>query len=150
MKVSYKIEIHRRKGKVNETILKLRWKNKKSDKWALQHIDFCCLSIKDALDKGFISIEVTQEHFKELNYNDRQFKLKEPVICMCTMNEDGWGGMDEGCPHEETVIPIKHCPFCSTIIETELVEKTRITHECKKVKRSYVECEDKTKVEVIG
>lgn len=148
MKVSYKIEIHRRKGKVNDTILKLRWKNKKSDKWALQHIDFCCLSIKDALDKGFITIEITQQYFKHLNYNDRKLKMKEPTVCLYTMNENGWG--DEGCPHQGVAIPIKHCPFCSTIIETELVEKTRITHEYKKVKRSYVECEDKTKVEVIG
>lgn len=150
MKVSYKTEIHRRKGKKNEIKFKLSWKNKKSDKWSQRHIEYCCDGMKNGVAEGFISTEVSNRLF--IN-NKNKFKIdderfKEPVVCLYSLNENGYG--DEGCPHEEMVLPITHCPFCSAIIEIINVEKKRITHTCKKVKRQYEECEDQIKEEILS
>ncbi len=146
MKVNYKIEIHRREKKKNDTILKLSWKNKKSDRWAVRHEDFCCDAMKNAMDHGFITIEINKQNFRDVKYDQKYNKLKEPVVCLNSMNEHGF---DEGCPHEEMVLPITNCPFCTALIVYNLVEKKRITHICKKVKHTYEECEDQTKEEIL-
>ncbi len=147
MKVNYKIEVHRREKEKNDTILKLSWKNKKSDRWAVRHEDFCCDAMKDAHDQGFITVEINKQSFRDIKYDERDIKLKEPVVCLNSMNEDGYG--DEGCPHQEMVLPITNCPFCTASITTNLIEKKRITHTCKKVKHTYEECEDQVKEEIL-
>ena len=147
MKVNYKIEIHKRKGKNNDTMLILSWRDRKSDKWAVRHEDYCCDAMKDAVDQGFITIERNKQNFRGVKYDERNVKLKEPLVCLNSMNDGGFG--DEGCPHEEMVLPITNCPFCTALIVYNLVEKKRITHICKKIKHTYEECEDQTKEEIL-
>ena len=146
MKVRYKVEIHRRKGQKNETKFSWHWKTKKSDKYASSQIDFCCDEMKNAYDQGFITIPYVNHDRIDMKYDERREKATEPIVCLHSMNEDGYG---ESCPHNDAVLPIKHCPFCTAKIETELVEKKRITHECKMVKKTYEECEDKVTEEIL-
>ena len=147
LKLRYKIQIHRRKGKKNETRISYHWKNKKSDQYGKAQLDYCCNEFQHAFDYGFITVETDQRHFQGIKYEERGIRLKEPVICLKTMNEEGYG--DEGCPHEEMVLTINNCPFCTSKIEYECVEKKRITHECIKVKREYEDCEDKITEEIL-
>ena len=146
LKLRYKIEIHKRKGKKNETYIKYHWKNKKSDKYGSAQIDYCCNQMDSALG-AFVTVETDQNHFTGIKYEDKRTRLKEPIICLHSMDESGYG--DEGCPHEEIVLPINNCPFCAAKIEYECIEKKRITHECVKVKREYEDCEDKTTEEIL-
>lgn len=148
MKVNYKIEIHKRKGKKNDVMVILSWKNKKSNRYAERHIEYCCDEMKTAFDYGFITIERTQQHFRSIKYDEKNVKLKQPIVCLFSMNENGYG--DDQCPHEEMSLPITYCPFCTKEIVTVCVERKRITHECKKVKHTYEECEDKITEEILS
>lgn len=147
MKIRYKVSIHVRKGKKNETHISYLWKNKKSDKYGVVQIDYCCKSMETATAHGFITVELSQYHFVEIKHEERQIKLKEPLVCLYSMNESGYG--NDGCPHEEMVLPITNCPFCTEKIEYECVEKKRVTHECIKIKKEYEECEDKITEEIL-
>lgn len=147
MKLKYKLEIHKRKGEKNKNVIRWHWKNKKSDKYALPQIEYCCVEIEKAIGHGFISIETTQTTLVDIKYDERSYMLKEPSVCLSTYSEDGFN--DDGCPHEEKTIAITRCPFCAAPITTELVEKKRVTHECKKVKKTYEECEDKVTEEIL-
>lgn len=147
MKLKYKVEIHRRKGEKNKTVFKWHWKNKKSDEYAKPQLEYCCEQMEYAFNHGFIGIEIDQRNMQHIKYNDRYKALKEPMICLTTFNENGFG--DDGCPHEEQVLEIKNCPFCQKPIEKEIIEKKRVTHECIKKTVKVEECEDKVTEEIL-
>lgn len=149
MKLSYKIHTHRYpddKKRKNIIAIIYHWKNKKSDENSTPQFDYCCKDIESAIDHGFITVELSQNHFIGLKYEERRIDLKEPLVCLHSMDESGYG--NDGCPHEEIVLPISNCPFCTAKIITECVEKKRITHTCKKTSRVVQECEDNTTEEI--
>jgi len=148
MKVQYKQEIHRRKGKKNDTHLRFSWKDNPKDDWGSRHEIYCCDEMKQAVSHGFITVESTKTNFIGIKWNEKEERLKVPLVCLSTMNENG-GDFNDDCPHEEEVLPIKHCPFCTAEITTECLEKKRITHTCKKVQKTYEECEDKVEEEIL-
>jgi len=142
LKLRYKIYIHRYpddKKRNNQTIIITSWKTKKSE-YHENQIDFCCDSFKQAVGYGYIVIVTNKQNFQHLKYDERKEEFKEPVICLRTFDEQSGYDRDEGL--DEWNLPISNCPFCTAKIETELVEKKRITHTCKKVKKTYESCED--------
>lgn len=138
--VNYKLQIHNRKGKKNETIIITNLRDNKKE--CIDNKTYCCEKIKEAFSLGFISVETDQRNFANIKYSEKQIRLDEPVVCLNTFSDTGYS--DEGCPHEESVLPINNCPFCQAEIEFICLEKKKIIHECVKKKRIYEECEDKT------
>ena len=151
MKLKYKIAIHRypddRKRK-NSTHIITSWKSKETDKYSETQFEYCCDSFKEAVGWGYIVIVTDKRNFNHIKYDQRKESFKEPVICLRTFDEQSGYDRDEGM--DEWNMPISNCPFCASKIETELVEKKRITHTCKKVKKMYESCEDQVEEEIIG
>lgn len=149
MKLQYILETHKEKKKPDRFMIKWHWKNKKSDKYASSQITFCCDVAKKAFERGFISVETTKNRLILDVDNKSDDQLQEPMVCLFSMNDNGFCGCDDSCPHEEMTTPIKFCPFCRARIIIECFQKKIVTHTIKKVKKSYTEREDTTKVEIV-
>ena len=150
MKIGYKIEVHRfeDKKKKNETHLKIMWKvGKGDDNWG-SNIEYCCDEMKKHTQgyEAFLGIAIRGTDFVNLKYDERYKPLSEPVVTLNNMDDNGYG---DGCSHNEVHLPIKFCPFCAEEITVELLEKKKITHKCKKITKTYEECEDIVTEEIV-
>jgi len=150
LKIRYKIHIHRYpddKKQKNRTSIVTAWKAKNS-KYVENQWDFCCDSFEQAISYGYIVIVTDKNNFYHIKYDERKEELKQPVVCLRTFDEQS-GSRDWDEALDEWNLPIQNCPFCTAKIETELVEKKKITHTCKKVQKTYESCEDETTEEII-
>lgn len=150
MKLSYKIHTHRYPGdkkRKNQIMIITSWKTDKS-KYSENQFEYCCDKIKTAIGYGYIIIATNKENFKHIKYDQRKETLREPIICLKTFDDTDIMTLDRDESPAEMNIPISHCPFCTAKIIIECIEKKKITHVCKKVKKSYEECEDNTTEEI--
>ena len=146
MNLEYSINIHHYpddKKQNNRTVMGVLYK-KENGKTIPREYDYCCDGMKSAFDYGHVTIAYDQRNF-HVKYYEKSKHLKEPTLCLKSFDEtfDYDSGLDE------ENLPIKFCPFCSEEIIFELIEKKKITHRCKKVTKTYEECEDKREEEIL-
>lgn len=146
MKLQYTITIHHYpddKKKKNETLISVFYKQV-NGKTVQYSYDYCCDAMANAFDYDHITISYDKRNF-HVKGDERLEQLKEPVLCLKSFDEnfDYEHGLDE------QNLPIKFCPFCAEEIIFELSKKKKVTHTCKKIKRTYEECQDQIEEEII-